>query len=73
MNLEQCEEVYCDGFADEVSGDVESPIGHFYRVHNCIVVTDSQGFSDLTEYRNESEAIGAFRELDESYSAWCSE
>lgn len=69
--IEMCEEIYGNGFADEVSGDVEAPTGHFYRVHNCVVVTNSNGFSDLTEYPNESEAIGAFEALDESYSAWC--
>lgn len=65
----ELEEIYMDGCADEVSGDVESPTGHFYRVGSQVVVTDSQGFSDVTDYDSEVEAEWAFQELDESYRA----
>lgn len=59
-----------NGSADEVSGNVESPTGHFFRVDRWIVVTDSQGFRDVQTYDTESEAEVAFRSMDEEYIQW---
>ena len=66
----QLEEIFMNGFADEVSGDVESPMGHFYRVENQIMFTDSQGFSEVSNFKNEETAQKAFMEIDVEYSSW---
>jgi hypothetical protein len=68
--LEALEAFYGNGFADEVSGDVDSPVGHFYRVDRWIVSTDSRGFRDVWNYANIAEAKREFQLLDEEYSKW---
>lgn len=68
--LEACEALYMDGCADEFSGDMQSPIGYFYRVARWIVVTNSQGFHDLRSYESEEEAKEEFNKLDEVYAEW---
>jgi hypothetical protein len=68
--LEACEEYYMNGTYDDVSGDVEAPTGHFYRIGRYIVVTDSQGFSEFHNYSNENEAVEAFSDMDEEYAKW---
>jgi hypothetical protein len=65
-----CETIYGHGVADDVSGNVEAPTGHFYRVAQWIVVTDSQGFSDLYTYASEEEAVEEFNKLDAEYAKW---
>jgi hypothetical protein len=70
--LEACETFYLHGTADDVSGDVEAPTGHFYRVARWIVRTDSQGFKDLEELETEDEARAAFETLETEYDAWSS-
>lgn len=68
--LEACEALYLSGTPDDVSGNVEAPCGHFYRVARWIVTTDSQGFTDLNTYQDESEALEAFERLSEEYQKW---
>lgn len=68
--LDYCEEVYGTGFADELSGDVEAPTGHFYRVGRHIVVTDSQGFKYLSDHGSVGKAQSFFSELEDQYDAW---
>lgn len=68
--LEACEAFYMGGCPDDVSGDVEAPCGHFYRVARWIVTTDSQGFTGLDAYQDEHEALEAFERLSEDYQEW---
>lgn len=68
--LAACEAFYGHGFADAVGGDVESPTGHFFRVHRWIVVTDSQGFADLEAFDSEGEAVARFATLESMFSDW---
>ncbi len=65
--LDACEAFYMNGCADEVSGNVESSLGHFYRCHRWIVVTDNQGFKDVQTFDTEAEAEIEFRSRDEEY------
>lgn len=62
--------IYMDGCADQVSGDVEAPTGHFYRVGRQIVDTDSRGFHNYNSYTTEAEAEAEFDRLDNLYSEW---
>jgi hypothetical protein len=68
--LDALDAFYLSGFADETSGDAESNVGHFHRVHRWIVRTDSQGFKDVETFDSEQEATRRFAELDEYYSEW---
>lgn len=68
--LDACEAFYGHGVTDEVSGDVEAPTGHFYRVDRWIVTTDSQGFRELDEYETAELAAAVFAERDSTYRAW---
>jgi len=68
--MDALEDTYMNGFANEVSGDVEAPTGHFYRVERWIVTTDSQGFRDLWPFDSPAEARKEFQLLDEAYSKW---
>jgi hypothetical protein len=68
--LDACEEYYMNGIYDDISGDMESPTGHFYRIDRHIVVTDSQGFHDLQTFDSEEAAIEAFGKLDDEYAEW---
>ena len=68
--LKELEEFYGNGFTDEVSGDVESPTGHFYRVGIQIVVTDQFGFNYVSAYRSAMLASLAFAKMEEEYSSW---
>jgi hypothetical protein len=68
--MEELEEIYGNGMTDEMSGNVEAPTGHFYRVESQIVVTDTQGFRSLFNFRNEDEAKAAFTKQDKEYSSW---
>jgi hypothetical protein len=70
LTLDQCEQVYMDGCADEISGDVEAPMGHFYRVGRFIVTTDSQGFHSLSEYADEETAHYEFEQAAVAYAEW---
>jgi hypothetical protein len=71
--VEALEAFYGHGFADQRSGDVESPTGHFYRVHRWVVTTDSQGFNEVAEFDSEAEARERFSTLDDEYSEWGSD
>jgi len=71
--LEACEANYLNGIYDDVSGDVEAPCGHFYIIERWIVVTDSQGFTNLHWFDNREEAEKAFEKLDEAYAEWDNE
>src|SRR5687768_12244933 len=68
--LEACEAFYMNGFADQVSGDVESPHGHFYRVHRWIITTDNYGFHDIYTLDDEDEAIRVFESWEKTYDEW---
>ena len=65
------EEIYMNGCADEVSGDVDAPSGHFYRVGRYIVFTDSQGFRNLFSYATTDLAKQDFEYYDREYARWC--
>lgn len=71
--LRACNEIYMHGFADEQSGDMEAPTGHFYRVARWLIETDSAGFDYLSEFITEREAQEYFHVLDMEYSAWDSD
>lgn len=68
--LEWAEELYGHGMADEVSGDVEAPTGHFYRVDRWIVTTDSRGFREIDAFPTEGYAHNVFESLDAEYAEW---
>lgn len=68
--LEELDEIYGNGGTDQMSGDVEAPTGHFYRVETQIVVTDTQGFRSVFNFRNEDEAKAAFAKLNKEYLNW---
>lgn len=71
--LQCCETIYLNGFSDDCSGDVDCPTGHFYRVARWIVETDSHGFSYLTAFIKESQAVEYFEACDREYAAWSDE
>lgn len=71
--VEACEAFYMNGCADAVGGNVDSPQGHFYRVHRWIVITDEQGFKDIETWDNETEAIVAFEHRADEYTQWAGE
>jgi hypothetical protein len=68
--LDALEAFYMNGCADEVSGDVEGPTGHFYRVSRWIVTTDSQGFKSVDGWPNVMAAEKAFGDADCEYREW---
>jgi len=70
--LAACEAFYMDGSQDDISGDMEAPMGHFYRVDRWIVFTDYQGFRFLETFNTEEQAIEAFQNLDKEYGDWIS-
>lgn len=71
--LDACETIYGHGFADDTSGDVEAPSGHFYRVSRWIVRTDTQGFKTLESFTIESAARDAFAVLEREFAKWGSD
>ena len=68
--FDAAEEAYMTGFADEVDGDVEAPIGHFFRVGNVIVTTNTLGFKDAFAFLYEDDAKEQFRLLSRGYYYW---
>lgn len=66
----ELEEIYMDGMADYVSGDVEAPTGHFYLVGCQIVTTDSQGFTGVEDFMSEAKAMEEFNKRNKSYNSW---
>jgi hypothetical protein len=68
--IQALEDFYCNGFADEVSGDVDCDTGHFYRVDRWIVTTDSQGFHDIWSFNDIPEARREFQRLEKEYAEW---
>lgn len=66
------ETISLNGFADEESGDSESPTGYFYRIDRWIVVIDSAGFSYLTPWTTEAEAKKDFEQMEHEYSLYLS-
>jgi hypothetical protein len=68
--LEALEAFYGHGFADEFSGDVDSPEGFFYRVHRWIVDVDTQGWKSITGHDSEDQAKADFAVRDAAYSDW---
>jgi hypothetical protein len=70
MLLDALESFYMNGSADGNTGNVESGIGHVYRVHRWLVITDSQGFQDIETYDSESEAEVAFESYEREYIQW---
>lgn len=71
--VEALEAFYGHGVADQSSGDMEAPTGHFYRVHRWVLTTDSHGFREVAEFDSESEARERFETLDEEFSEWGSD
>jgi hypothetical protein len=57
-------------YADEESGDVESPTGFFARHGKWILTYSSQGFIYGEKMTTLDEAISAFETLDEEFSIW---
>jgi hypothetical protein len=71
--LDACEANYLNGTYDDVSGDVESALGHFYLIERWIVVTDTIGVKWLHTYADVEEAEKAFEQFDEAYAEWDNE
>lgn len=71
--LDVLERFYMDGMADGVTGDVESSVGHWYRVGFFLVHTDSQGFREVVRCDSEFEAGSLFGRIDTMYGAWLDE
>ena len=59
-----------NGCADEESGNVESPTGHFSRTGRWILVTDDRGMHSVQTYDDVIAAEHAFRHMDEEYCQW---
>jgi hypothetical protein len=71
MTLEELEDVYMNGFADEVTGATEhGPVNHIYRVGNQLVETTSTGAQYVVEYETEADAVREFGLLEELYNRW---
>jgi hypothetical protein len=68
--LDACEALYGHGAYDDMSGDVDAPTGHFYRVAQWIVITDAQGFHYLTAFDSEEDAENEFDKLMADYREW---
>lgn len=66
----QLEEIYMDGMADYVSGDVEAPTGHFYLIDCQMVTTDSQGFRCVENFNSMREAKEEFEKREREYAEW---
>jgi hypothetical protein len=58
------------GVADEASGNVEAPCGHFFRVDRWLVLTDERGFETVDEYPTVDEAVRSYEELEDRYVEW---
>lgn len=71
--LETLEEIYLNGFADDVTGDVEAPCGHAYRVARSVVVTDSQGFKEDYHFPTVADAQDFFHGIEHEYGTWLGE
>jgi hypothetical protein len=54
------------GLADDSVGDVDT-LGHFIRVADWIVNTNSQGFVTVDRYPSESDAIGVMMDIAAEY------
>lgn len=61
-----------DGGEDEQTGSVEWRYW-VARFGKRLLFEDSQGFVTLDKFHTEQEAIDAFREIDNRYSAWADE
>jgi hypothetical protein len=68
--LTACEAFYMNGTPDEMSGEVDSVTGHFYRVDRWIVRTDSQGFKELFTFDTDDDAMVEFQQMEQRYAAW---
>jgi hypothetical protein len=64
------EAYYMNGTYDDITGDVESPYGHVYRLERWLVTSDSQGFTYVSTYETDEEAKKAFDHIDWEYSRW---
>jgi hypothetical protein len=68
--LDALNAIWGSGFADEESGNVEAPCGHFFRVEHWIVTTDSQGFHNVETFCSIQASMVAFSERDHEYAEW---
>lgn len=68
--LEACEGYYMNGSYDDIGGDVDTSVGHYYRIGVFIVRTDTQGFHECDEFHTEDIAIKAFNELEQEYNKY---
>lgn len=60
-------------FADQDTGDVESPVGFVARHGRRLVVTDDRGFVDCVTYMSADDAKAVFDAADGVYCAWSDE
>lgn len=67
--LEALEAFYGNGFADQLTGDVEYLDGHVFRVHRWLVWTDNYGFKSVSEYDSEAEATAEVDRYDAEIAA----
>ena len=66
--------LYMDGFADQSSGEVDSPeTGHFYRIGSRVTMTNDQGFSTCYRFGYLPQAVEFFEYLEEIYARWINE
>ena len=70
MTLDELEDTFMNGFADEVTGDADAPGGHVYRVGQYLVTTDSMGFRYGAEYATVMVAEAVFADISAAYSEW---
>lgn len=71
MTLEELEEIFMNGFADDQVGDAgQGPVNHVYRIGSQLVETTSAGNQYVHPFSTEAVAIAAMDELHACYSAW---
>lgn len=68
--LDACEGYYMNGFYDDIGGDVDTAVGHYYRIERFIVRTDTQGFRECDEFHTIAIAKKAFAELETEYNKY---
>lgn len=62
-------QAYLDGIVDS-TGHVDAPVGHWYRVDERLIHTDTQGFRTTYGYATENAARTALLHLEREYVTW---
>lgn len=62
--------LWMHGVADEASGDVEAPTGHFFRVARWIQTQDERGNGNIRTFSSEAEAKQAFQDKESEFALW---